>query len=86
MIPIDAIESTAARLMEKAAIDIPDDYLNGLRAAAENEEADLPCFVLKTMLDNYDAAKQALDARLPGRVDVQAGWALLGDPTVVVER
>lgn len=30
-------------------------------------------------------AKQALDARLPGRVDVQAGWALLGDPTVIIE-
>jgi hypothetical protein len=30
------------------------------------------------------AAKHALDARMPGRVDVQAGWALLGDPTTVI--
>ena len=35
MIPIDIIESTANELMAKAAIEIPDDYLTGLKAAAE---------------------------------------------------
>ena len=58
MIPIDAIRSTAMQLMEKAAIEIPDDYLGGVRAAAEAEDGELSCFVLKTMLENYDVAKQ----------------------------
>ena len=35
MIPIDVIESTANDLMAKAAIEIPEDYLTGLKKAAE---------------------------------------------------
>ena len=58
MIPISQIEETAVRLMEKAAIEIPEDYLGGVRAAAQAETGPLCCFVLKTMLDNYDAAKE----------------------------
>ena len=58
MISIKQIENTALRLMEKAAIEIPDDYLAGLRKAAENEEGDLSAFVLEAMLENYEAAKQ----------------------------
>ena len=34
MIAIDLVQSTAETLMKKAAIEIPDDYLNGLKAAA----------------------------------------------------
>jgi L(+)-tartrate dehydratase alpha subunit len=58
MIPIDVIEQTANTLMDKAAIEIPDDYLTGLKAAADTEDGDLSSFVLQAMLENYEAAKQ----------------------------
>ncbi|HKL65521.1 MAG TPA: fumarate hydratase [Roseovarius sp.] len=58
MIPIDVIERTAGTLMDKAAIEIPDDYLTGLKAAAESEDGDLSSFVLQAMLENYKAAKE----------------------------
>jgi L(+)-tartrate dehydratase alpha subunit len=47
--------------MRKAAIEIPDDYLTGLRRCADTEKGDLSAFVIKAMLDNYEAAKE--DAR-----------------------
>lgn len=58
MIPIDLIETTARTLMDKAAIEIPDDYLTGLKQAAATEDGDLSSFVLQAMLDNYEAAKE----------------------------
>ncbi|MEM7596738.1 MAG: fumarate hydratase [Pseudomonadota bacterium] len=58
MIPIDLIQSTAEDLMAKAAIEIPQDYLDGLKAAAKTEDGDLSSFVLKAMLENYEAAKE----------------------------
>lgn len=58
MIPIDLIQRTAERLMDKAAIEIPEDYLTGLQAAAETEDGDLSSFVLQAMLENYKAAKE----------------------------
>lgn len=58
MIPIHLIQKTAEALMEKAAIEIPQDYLDGLKAAAETESGDLSSFVLKAMLENYEAAKE----------------------------
>jgi L(+)-tartrate dehydratase alpha subunit len=58
MIPIDIVHSTAMSLMEKAAIEIPEDYLEGIKAAAEVEDGDLPSFVLQSMLENYEAAKE----------------------------
>ena len=58
MIAIDLIQKTAEDLMEKAAIEIPQDYLEGLQAAAKNEDGDLSSFVLQAMLDNYEVAKQ----------------------------
>ena len=58
MIPIDLIRRTGRELMDKAAIEIPQDYLDGLRAAAEVEDGDLSSFVLKAMLENYEAAKE----------------------------
>jgi hypothetical protein len=57
MISIDVIQKTAEALMEKAAIEIPEDYLDGL-AAAEVEDGDLSSFVLQAMLENYEAVKQ----------------------------
>ena len=57
MIPISALQATAERLMAKAAIEIPDDYLGGLRACANTEKGDLSSFVIQAMLENYEAAK-----------------------------
>ena len=58
MISLDTIHRTALTLMSKAAIEIPDDYLDGLRRAAAAEDGDLSSFVLEAMLENYDAAKE----------------------------
>ena len=58
MISIDLIQKTAETLMDKAAIEIPEDYLNGLKAAADVEDGDLSSFVLQAMLENYEAAKE----------------------------
>jgi L(+)-tartrate dehydratase alpha subunit len=58
MISIDLIEETALELMDKAAIEIPDDYLDGLKEAARVEDGDLSSFVLQAMLENYQAAKE----------------------------
>ena len=58
MIAIDLIQKTAEDLMEKAAVEIPQDYLEGLQEAAKSEDGDLSSFVLQAMLDNYEAAKQ----------------------------
>jgi hypothetical protein len=58
MIPISALERTAYELMAKAAIEIPDDYLAGLRRCADSEKGDLSAFVIQAMLENYEAAKE----------------------------
>ena len=58
MIPIASIEQAATRLMAKAAIEIPEDYLGGIKAMAERESGDLSAFVLQAMLENYEAAKE----------------------------
>ena len=58
MIAIDLVQSTAETLMKKAAIEIPDDYLNGLKAAAAAEDGDLSSFVLDAMLENYEAERE----------------------------
>ena len=58
MIPIQSIQKTAQLLMAKAAIEIPEDYLSGLRACANTETGELSAFVIQAMLDNYEAAKE----------------------------
>ena len=58
MIPLSLHETTAETLMDKAAIEIPEDYLEGLKQAARTEDGDLSAFVLKAMLENYEAAKE----------------------------
>ena len=58
MISYHCIEQAATRIMENAAIDIPEDYRRSLAAMAEGEDSELSCFVLKTMLDNYAAATE----------------------------
>ena len=44
--------------MTRAAIEIPDDYLNGVRKVAASEKETLAAFVLEAMLENWQAAKQ----------------------------
>lgn len=58
MISINLIQETAEFLMDKAAIEIPEDYLQGLESAAADESGELSSFVLQTMLQNYTAAKE----------------------------
>ncbi len=58
MIPLSSIQRTAEDLMAKAAIEIPDDYLDGLRRCVDTEKGDLSAFVIKAMLENYEAAKE----------------------------
>src|SRR5438445_13807440 len=57
MVPHPSLQHTAEELRAKAAIEIPDDYLAGLRRAADTEKGDLSAFVLQAMLENYEAAK-----------------------------
>ena len=58
MIPIAPLQKTAEALMAKAAIEIPEDYLGGLRQCANTEKGDLSAFVIQAMLENYEAAKE----------------------------
>ncbi len=49
------IQDTAYDIMSRAAIDIPKDYRSRIEFMLENESG-LSRFVLKTMMDNWDAA------------------------------
>src|SRR5436853_3689346 len=57
MIALSSLERAAEALMAKAAIEIPDDYLDGVRRCANTETGELSAFVLQAMLENYEAAK-----------------------------
>ena len=82
MIPIDVIESTANELMAKAAIEIPDDYLTGLKKAADSEDGDLSSYVLRAMLDNYVAAKE--DGRaMCGDTGTPRWYVKMGNETTI---
>lgn len=56
MISNSIIEQASYEIMKQAAIDIPDDYLNGIKSVAEKESEELSGFVIKTMVSNYEAA------------------------------
>ncbi|MFP4539187.1 MAG: fumarate hydratase [Dichotomicrobium sp.] len=58
MIANETIEKAAYDVMTKAAIDIPEDYLGGIRGMVDMEKGDLSAFVLKAMLDNWEAATE----------------------------
>ncbi|WP_026380778.1 fumarate hydratase [Afifella pfennigii] len=58
MIDNATIEEAAYEIMKKAAIDIPEDYLEGIRGMVDLETGDLSAFVLKAMLDNYETATE----------------------------
>jgi L(+)-tartrate dehydratase alpha subunit len=77
MISATTIEETASQLMAKAGIEIPEDYLAGIKRMAAREEGDLSSFVLQAMLENWEAAKEdrrpmCADTGLP-RYFVKAG-------------
>lgn len=55
-IPISSIETAAREIMHRAAIDIPDDYREGIQEAQKTEAGPLPRFVLKVMGENWNAA------------------------------
>jgi len=56
MIDTDTIEAAAYEIMKRAAIDIPQDYLSGIKAVQKTETNTLSGYVIKTMIDNYEAA------------------------------
>ena len=77
MIAIGQIEKAAYDIMLKAAIDIPEDYEDGIRNMQKGEKGDLSYFVLEAMLENYGAAREdrrpmCADSGLP-RYYVKAG-------------
>ncbi len=56
MISNQTIEDASYEIMCRAAIDIPADYLRGIKASAKNETEQLSSFVIESMIDNYTAA------------------------------
>lgn len=56
MISESTLQDAAYEIMRQAAIRIPEDYRDGIRKARANETHSLSCFVMDTMLDNWDAA------------------------------
>ena len=58
MIENSAIELAGYEIMKKAAIDIPEDYLGGIKSVHKQETNQLSGYVIKTMIDNYEAATE----------------------------
>jgi L(+)-tartrate dehydratase alpha subunit len=58
MISQRAIEEAAGRIMARAAIDIPEDYLAGVKGMTDVETGDLSAFVLQAMIENWEAASE----------------------------
>ena len=58
MISNQSIETASYEIMKKAAIDIPEDYLAGIKSVASKESGELSGFVIKTMIDNYEIATE----------------------------
>jgi len=57
-IPAKLVEDTARELTARAAIDIPPDYLEGVRRARDAEPNRLARFVLTEMLQNWEIATE----------------------------
>jgi L(+)-tartrate dehydratase alpha subunit len=58
MISNQAVEQAAYDIMAKAAIDIPDDYVGGIKKMIGTEKVQLSCFVLQSMVENWEAATE----------------------------
>ena len=77
VISCEAVEAAARELMARAAIDIPPDYAEAVKAMMEAEREELPKYVLRVMVENWDAAESdrrpmCADTGLP-RYYVKAG-------------
>jgi len=57
MIAKDKILEAGREIMSRAAIEIPEDYRQGIMAMAEAEEEELSRFVLEAMIENWEAAE-----------------------------
>lgn len=58
MIEHGKVEAAAYEIMKKAAIDIPEDYLSGVKGMIDLETGDLSNFVLKSMVENWEVATE----------------------------
>jgi L(+)-tartrate dehydratase alpha subunit len=56
-ISIEAVSDAGMENMRRAAIDIPDDYRDGIRTMVEREDNELSRFVLEAMIENWEAAE-----------------------------
>ena len=56
MISETVIHNAALEISRRAAIRIPEDYRDGIRQIRTQESGALSCFVLDTMMENWDAA------------------------------
>ncbi len=52
------IHAAALEIMRRAAIDIPEDYRAGIREMEAREKNELSRFVLRSMLENWEAAEE----------------------------
>ena len=86
MISIDLIQKTAETLMDKAAIEIPQDYLDGLQAAADVEDGDLSSFVLQAMLENLPRPPRKTVAPCVVTQALRAGTFKMGNETQIEGR
>ncbi len=58
MISHRTIEEAAYEITTRAAIDIPEDYLTGIKGMIDLEKGDLSAFVLQSMVENWEAATE----------------------------
>ena len=56
MIRQTIVEEAAREIMSRAAIDIPEDYFQGVKSMIDLEKGDLSAFVLQAMIENWEAA------------------------------
>jgi L(+)-tartrate dehydratase alpha subunit len=75
MISQRVIEEAAGRIMARAAIDIPEDYLTAVKAMTDVETGDLSAFVLQAMIENWEAASE--DRRPMCADTVEGGFVAL---------
>ena len=52
------LEQAAFEIMSRAAIDIPQDYVDGIKGMIDLERGDLSAFVLQSMVENWEAATE----------------------------
>jgi L(+)-tartrate dehydratase alpha subunit len=87
----ETIEEAGLEIMRMAAIEIPRDYLDGIRAMMATEENELSRFVLQAMVENWEVAEtdrraMCADTGLP-RYYVKAGnEAVIEGGFVALER